>query len=236
MSATPLNDNVRYEPDEHPPTLLTIGAGVQAAMLIIGGIVLAVVLVFRIAGQPEGYLAWGVFAALLISGITTILQAVRVWRVGAGHILMMGTSGAFIAVCVAALVEGGPAVMASLVIVSSFFQFALAARLSALRRIFTPAVSGTVIMLIAATIMPIVFDMLSDVPEGTPSAAPVAVALVTIVTVVAIVLRAPGMAVVVACDRDRGGMRRGGPFWIVQRPVCRGCRVGRGPNRRLARD
>ncbi len=191
MAATYVNDNIRYEPDEHPPGLLTIGAGVQAAILIIGGIVLSVVLVFRIAEQPETYLAWGVFAALLVSGITTILQAARVWRVGTGHILIMGTSGAFIAVCVAALVEGGPAVMASLVIVSSLFQFALAARLSMLRRIFTPVVSGTVIMLIAGTIMPIVFDMLSQVPEGTPSAAAALVALVTIVSVVVFVLRAP---------------------------------------------
>ena len=122
--------------------------------------------VFRIADQPAEYLAWAVFAALLISGITTIIQAARVWRIGAGHILVMGASGAFFAVCVAALVEGGPAVMASLVVISALFQFALAARLSVLRRIFTPVVSGTVIMLIAATVMPIVFDMLAEVPDG----------------------------------------------------------------------
>ena len=72
----------------------------------------------------------------------------------------MGTSGAFIAVCVAALVKGGPATMASLIVVSSLFQFAMAARLSLLRRIFTPVVAGTVIMLIAATVMPIVFGSL----------------------------------------------------------------------------
>ncbi len=191
MAATSINENIRYEPNEHPPKFLVAGAGIQAATVIIGGIVLSVVLVFRIAGQPESYLAWGVFAALLISGVTTILQAARVWRVGAGHILIMGTSGAFIAVCVAALVEGGPAVMASLIIVSSLFQFALAARLSWLRRIFTPVVSGTVIMLIAGTIMPIIFDMLTDVPDSTPAMAPPLVAVVTIATVVVFVLRAP---------------------------------------------
>ena len=191
MDQAAINDNVRYEPNENPPNLMTVGAGAQAALVIIGGIVLSVVLVFRIAGQEESYLAWGVFGALLVSGITTVLQALRVWRVGAGHILIMGTSGAFIAVCVAALVEGGPAVMASLVIVSSLFQFALAARLSMLRRIFTPVVSGTVIMLIAGTIMPIVFDMLTQVPEGTHASAPPVVAMVTILAVVAFVLRAP---------------------------------------------
>ena len=104
---------------------------------------------------------------------------------------MMGTSGAFFAVCVAALIQGGPALMASLVVVSALFQFALAARLSVLRSVFTPVVSGTVIMLIAATIMPIVFDMLSDAPEGTSSVAPPLVAVVTILVVVVLVLRAP---------------------------------------------
>ena len=191
MAASPVNDHIRYEPDEHPPALLTVGAGFQAALLIIGGIVLGVVIVFRIAEQPANYIAWGVFAALLISGITTILQSARLWRIGAGHILMMGTSGAFFAVCVAALIQGGPALMASLVVVSALFQFALAARLSVLRSIFTPVVSGTVIMLIAATIMPIVFDMLSDAPEGTAAAAPPVVAVVTILVVVVMVLRAP---------------------------------------------
>ena len=191
MATSPINDNVRYEPDENPPPLVTAGAGVQAALSIIGGVVLGVLIVFRIAEQPEASLAWAVFGAMLVSGVATILQAVRVWRIGAGHILMMGTSGAFIAVCAGALMEGGPALMASLVVVSSLFQFALAARLSWLRRIFTPVVTGTVIMLIAATVMPILFSMLTDVPETVSPGAPVIVTVVTVVVVAGLVLRAP---------------------------------------------
>ena len=95
---------------------------------------------------------------------------------------MMGTSGAIIAVCAAALSVGGPSTMASLIVVSSLVHFALAARLSLLRRIFTPVVSGTVIMLITATVMPLVFDMLTQAP---------AVVAATVATVVALVLRAP---------------------------------------------
>ncbi len=98
---------------------------------------------------------------------------------------------AFIAVCVAALVNGGPATMASLIVLSSLFQFALAARLSLLRRIFTPVVSGTVIMLITVTVMPIVFGSLTDVPEGTAQAAAPTAALATLAVVAALVLRAP---------------------------------------------
>ncbi len=191
MASFPTNENVRYEPNEIPPHAITIGAGFQAAMLIVAPVVLTVVIVARIADQPDSYIAWGAFAALLVSGITTTLQAVRLGRIGSGHVLIMGTSGAFIAVCVAALVEGGPSTMATLIVISSFFQFMLAARLSLLRRIFTPIVSGTVIMLIAATVMPIIFDTMHDVPEDAPDAAALAVALATLATVAILVLRAP---------------------------------------------
>ena len=76
MSTAHVNDNVRYELDEHPPNLVTIGSGFQAAMLIVAPVVLTVVIMARIADQPESYIAWGAFAALIVSGITTILQAV----------------------------------------------------------------------------------------------------------------------------------------------------------------
>ncbi|MCY4654753.1 MAG: purine/pyrimidine permease [Dehalococcoidia bacterium] len=128
---------------------------------------------------------------MVVSGTVTILQAVRVGRIGAGHILVMGTSGAFIGVCITALVEGGPATLASLVVVSSLFQFLLSARLSLLRRIVTPVVAGTVLMLIAATVMPIVFGMLGDVPEGASTPAAPLTASVTLVVVVVVSLRAP---------------------------------------------
>ncbi len=187
------DQQVLYEPDEQPPHTITFALGFQAALLCIAGIVITPVIVVRAAAAGEPYLSWAVFGALIVSGITTILQAVRVGRIGAGYVLLMGTSGAFIAVCVTALVEGGPAMLATLVIISSLFQFALSTRLSLLRRIITPTVAGTVIMLIAVTVMPIVFDMLTDVPEGTPLAAAPVCAVVTLIFVVVFALRVSGM-------------------------------------------
>ena len=185
--------NVRYEPGEKPPPSLSFGLGFQHAALCIAGVVLTPVIVIRAAGEGEPYLSWAVFAALAVSGLTTVLQAVRVGRIGAGYILLMGTSGAFIAVCVTALAEGGPALLATLIVVSSLGQFALSARLSRLRRIFTPTVAGTVIMLIPVTVMPIIFGMLTDVPEGVPPAAAPASAAATILVIVGLALRAPGI-------------------------------------------
>ena len=191
MTAAHPHENVRYEPEDQPPAAVAVGAGVQAAMVIVAPVVLTVVIVLRIADQSADYMAWAIFAALIVSGATTVLQTAKVGRIGAGHVLIMGTSGAFIAVCVTALVEGGPSTMASLIVVSALFQFAMAARLSLLRRIFTPVVSGTVIMLITATVIPIIFDTLIDVPEEASQAAAPVTALATLVVVGALVLRGP---------------------------------------------
>lgn len=184
--------SVRYQPDERPPRALAIGLGFQAAILTFTPIITLPLVIMQAADQGEAYTSWAIFMAVLISGITTVVQAVRVGRFGAGHILIMGTSASFIAVCITALTEGGPALLATLIIVSSAIQFALAARLSLLRRFVTPVVSGTLLALIVLTVIPVVFDMMTKVPEGTPaSAAPVCV-VVTLSIIAALTLRAPG--------------------------------------------
>ncbi len=184
--------HIRFEPDDRPPPALTAGMGVQFAVLTIAGIVLTPAIVIRAAGESDSYLTWAVFAAAIVSGISTILQAVRLGRIGAGYVLLMGTSGAFIAVCVAALVEGGPGLLAVLVVASSLFQFLLAARLSLFRRLVTPVVAGTVLMLIAVTVMPLIFNMVSASPEGKSEWSAPTTALVTIVLMIAIALKSSG--------------------------------------------
>ena len=183
---------VRYEPNEKPPIALAGGLGLQLAVLCIAGVALTPAIVVRAAGGAESYLTWAVFAAVLVSGITSVLQARRIGRIGAGYVLVMGTSGAFIAICVGAIAQGGPAMLATLVVISSLFQFLLAWRLSLLRRILTPTVSGTVIMLIPVTVMPIVFGMLSQVPPDTPELAAPLSALVTALVIAGIALKATG--------------------------------------------
>ena len=189
---TDLRTSVRYDADAKPPPALSLGLGLQLAVLIVAGIVLTPAIVIRAAGGDETFLTWAVFAAVLVSGVTTVVQAVRVGRIGAGYVLAMGTSGAFIAVCVTAIVQGGPAMLATLVIISSLFQFAFSARLSLFRRVLTPTVAGTVIMLIAVTVMPIIFDMLTDVPEGVPAHGAPLSALATILAICAVALKAKG--------------------------------------------
>ena len=185
--------DVRYEPDERPPAALSLGLGAQYAMLAVSGIVLSPTILVRAAGGSDAYVMWAVCAALAICGVTTAVQAVGVGRVGARYVMLMGSSSAFLAVSVSALEQGGPGLLATLIIVSSLFQFALAARLSALRRIFTPTVAGTVVMLIPVSVAPVILGRLSDVPQGaSPAAAPVTLS-VTLLVVVVTALRGSGL-------------------------------------------
>ncbi|UCF38220.1 MAG: hypothetical protein JSU96_05040 [Acidobacteriota bacterium] len=187
------NPNIRYAVDEDPPHLLSAGLGLQVVILILAGIAITPIIVLRAAGVDE-YANWLVFAAIFVSGLTTIIQARPIGPFGAAHVLFMGTSGAFIAVAITAVVDGGIPLLATLVLVSALIQFWFASRLHLLRKIINPTVGGTVIMLIAVTVFPIVFGMLDDLPEGYNPESPAALvtAVITFIASVCITLFASG--------------------------------------------
>ena len=81
-----------------------------------------------------------------------------------------------------ALLAGGPLLLSALMAVSSLVQFVFISRLSLLRRVMTPLVAGTVLMLLPVTAMPKVLGTLPDVPEGSHFAtAPILAALTLII-------------------------------------------------------
>lgn len=190
---TGTNEHIRFEPDDPCPPLLTLGVALQGVVITLTNAVLVVTITVRATDQGEDYLAWAVFAALMIGGVVTTLQAGRLGRFGAAHVLMTGSSPPFIAAFVLAVEEGGVAMTASLVVVASLIQFAVAGWLPLLRRILTPVVSGTAVMLLAVTVMPIAVDRVGEVPAGTPSGVGPCVAAVTLAVAAALGMRATGL-------------------------------------------
>ena len=186
------NHDVRYEADDRPPLGLNVGLAAQYAILSLAGVVLTPVILISTAGGSEAYLTWAVFGALAVSGVATIVQALRIGRIGAGYILVMGSTSAFLPMSVTAIVEGGPALLATLIVMSSIVQFLLGAKMALLRRVFTPTVAGTVLMLIPVSLTPILYDKLIDVPAGVPAAAAPVTAGVTLAVVVLVALRLSG--------------------------------------------
>ena len=184
-------EDLRYEVDDRIPGSLSLALGLQLAALCVNGAVLMPTIVFR-AGGAEDLVFWAAFAAVLTCGVSAIMQAVRVGRIGAGFALTHVSSAIFIAVCAEALLQGGPGLLATLVVISALAQGALSARLSLLHRVLTPVVTGTVVMLLPVTVMPILFGMLNELPAGAPTLAAPVSAGVTICTILAMALKGKG--------------------------------------------
>lgn len=156
--------------------------------------VVSLVTIFAVASQgSDTYLAWAVFAGMVIAGATTALQAARIGRIGSGYILLMGPAAPFMGICVLAVNEAGFPVMASLVVAASLVQFAVAFWLAQLRRIITPVVSGVTLIVVAAAAMPLGVARLDDVPAGLSPLAGPAVGAVTLLGAAVLMLRASGL-------------------------------------------
>ena len=202
-----VNEHILYEPDDGSPPLATLGVAFQGVIITLANTI-TIVTTFAVASNAGGnYLSWVVFASLLVGGLVTALQAARIGRLGSGYILMSGPSVAFLAVCVLAVEEGGLSLMATLVVVASIAQFALAVWLAQLRRIITPVVSGVAFMMIAVSAMPIAFARLGEASAGASPAAGPAVGTAALAAAALLTLRASGLlrllampiAIVVGC-------------------------------------
>jgi xanthine/uracil permease len=191
-AATPGRRSIRFEPGERPPLPVALGLGLQVAITPLFVAILIPTIAFRAAGADDGLVSWAVFVSVLFCGLTAALQAVRFGRVGAGFIIAPAISAAAIAVTTDALRSGGPPLLAALVLSAAAIQLLFSARLSWLRRILTPTVSATVVFLLVVNVMPVIFAMLDDVPEGSPPAGAPAAALTTVLVISAIALKSTG--------------------------------------------
>ncbi len=186
------NEQIRIEPDEPTPVPVAAIAGFQGVLLVLTPMVTAITTTAFVAGQSPEYLTWAAFAAFLICGCTTALQAGRVWRFGTGHVLLTAASVSLVVVGVPALEAGGPGLLSALVVCGALAQFGLATWLPLVRRIITPVVTGTALMLLAATVIPIAAGRIADVPDGVTPSAGVVVGVVTLGVLVVLGLRVPG--------------------------------------------
>ena len=192
MAPTEDSHQIRYEPEESCPFFVWVFAGFQGVLLVLTPIVTAVTTAALVAKQSEQYLVWAAFAALVICGIATALQASRIWRVGTGHVLITAGSVSLVVVSVPALSAGGPAMLAGLCIAGALSQYALSAWLPLLRRVITPVVSGTALILLATSVIPIAAQRVASVPYGSVSYSGVVVAAATLAIVAGLGLKLSG--------------------------------------------
>ena len=166
--------------------------GLQSALLVVASIALFPIVLFNAAGGSEAEVAWAVFAMLVANGGVTILQAFRAGPMGAGLLVIPYPSPTSIPFCIIALEQGGASTLAALIVTSGLFQLALSLRLSAIRRLVTPSISGAVLLLLVITVVPVIFEALSDVPDDAPAAAAPVCILVTFALIMGLLIRGSG--------------------------------------------
>ncbi len=159
---------MRYEPADDCPAPQAIATALLIFVPNTASIILLIAFVVRASGQSDSYLAWATFTGLVISGLSMILQAMPFRYLGSGSLVVTNLNVPLLAMSVLALAKGGPGLLASLVIATTVLQFAVIPKLASLRRVFTPTVSGIIIMLVAVSAVPfIVNQSISDSQDQT---------------------------------------------------------------------
>lgn len=160
-SSTAQAANIVYGLEDRVPpgTAWLVGAQHVSAM-VVGTITPPLLLASSLKFSADDT-AYFISIALLSSALGAFLQCRRRGPLGAGLLSVTGTSFAFMQPLTQAWHTGGLAMMFGLSCLIAPVQIALAPFLSRLRHIFTPLVSGIVVLLIGASLIPTAFYGLS---------------------------------------------------------------------------
>ena len=186
--ATQAAHSPRYEAHENPPPRTALGYGFQFSLLASATLLVTPVIVANESGRGEPYVVWMVFASLIVVGLSTLIQVRRLGPIGSGSVLPMFTAAFAIPFCITAVTDGGPATLTALLLVCGGLQLVISKWLFILRRLITPTVGGTVMMILSITLASVVFGLLDDASIDEPVAAPLT-ALGTLVIVGALTFR-----------------------------------------------
>ncbi|MDE2781043.1 MAG: hypothetical protein OXI91_15415 [Chloroflexota bacterium] len=157
---------IQFEPDEECPPFRAILSALQIFLPNTISLVMLAALVVQASGESEAYLSWMAFTVLAVTGASMVLQSLRLRYFGSGRLIVTNFNVPFLAVSALALHVGGPGLLATLIVVSTLVQSVLTLHLASLRRIFTPTVSGVVVMLVAVSAMPFIINRAVMPSEG----------------------------------------------------------------------
>ncbi|QEK13177.1 purine permease [Crassaminicella thermophila] len=147
-----------YKIDDKPPLGISILLAFQHILAAFGGIVAVPLVVGGILGLPINDLAFLVSAALFMAGVATFIQAKGIGKVGARVPCVMGTDFTFVGPSIAVGSTMGLPGIFGATILGSFIEMILSRFIKPLRKFFPPIVTGTVVMLIGLTLLPVSID------------------------------------------------------------------------------
>jgi len=139
--------NIVYGLDDSPPLHVTVFNGVQYVGLIAINLVYAL-LVFRLAGTPVQLVGSLLAIGMLVLGVGTFLQVLRLGPVGSGYMCPATFTATYLGPSLLAVQVGGLPLLFGMTVFAGLLEVGLAPLLNRLRPIFPPEVSGLVIFVI----------------------------------------------------------------------------------------
>ena len=175
-----------YRLNDRPPWRAALLVGAQHVLAMFVGIITVPLLVAAAAGLSRQETAYLVSMALLASGLSTFIQVGGIGPVGSRLLAVQGTSFAFLLPLIQAGKAGGLPLMLGMSLAFAPVEIVLALFLNRLRNVFTPLVSGVVVLLLGLSLIPVgVKGIASGLGGGVPAWAGLAVAAAVMVIVLA---------------------------------------------------
>lgn len=185
-ATAPASPTLVYRIDDRlRPAAAWLVGGQHVAAMVVGTITPPLILAGVLKFNPAET-AYLVSMALMCSALGTCLQTVRMGPIGSGLLSVTGTSFSFLQPLIHAGQAGGLPLMFGLSLATAPVQLALAPFLPRLRAVFTPLVSGIVVLLIGLSLIPsAMLGIVAPLAPDAPSWAGAAVALAVIAVVIA---------------------------------------------------
>lgn len=193
-------DKLLYNVEDRPPFFLSWLLAAQHLLAALGGIIAVPLVIGGILQLPTEQTVALVNAALLVSGVVTIIQCRGVGPIGIKLPCVMGTSFTFVAAALAvgsskygvAGILGSSLVGSLVMIIGSFFM-------PQIRKLFPPVVTGTVVTMIGLSLTPVAVDWFAGGQVGQPQYAdPKNLAMAAFVLILVLVLVQWGKGIISA--------------------------------------
>ncbi|MFC0309192.1 nucleobase:cation symporter-2 family protein [Gallibacterium trehalosifermentans] len=164
-----MNNKLLFTVEDKPPFSLGLLLAAQHLLAALGGIIAVPLVIGNVLHLPTSDTIVLVNAALLISGVVTIVQCLGVGPIGIRLPSVMGTSFTFVAAALAigfsqdgvAGILGASLVGSLVMIIGSFFM-------PSIRKLFPPVVTGTVVTMIGLSLIPVAVDWFAGGQRGEP--------------------------------------------------------------------
>jgi xanthine permease XanP len=181
------SSSLLYRLRDRLPIQTALVVSLQHVLAMFVGVISVPLLVAKELKLTPSDTAYLISMGLFASGLGTFVQVRGFGWFGSRLLAVQGTSFAFLTPLIQAGREGGLALMVGMSIVCAPTELILAQFLVRLQRVFTPLVSGTVVLLIGLSLIPVGFHtMASGLGGNVPSWVSLAVSGLVLLLVLAL--------------------------------------------------